>query len=336
MHMKTHTLKNGNGMEAAISEYGGTLVSLFVPGRDGGADVVMGFDTREEYEAKSPYFGALIGRFGNRIANGRFSLDGTEYSLATNNGRNHLHGGNRGFDKVAWEGRRVDAGGDDALELAYESADGEEGYPGALKVTATYALTADNELSITYRATTDKPTVLNLTNHSYWNLAGHGSGPMLGHVLELFADAFTPVDETLIPTGEIRPVDGTPFDFRTPAAIGERIGADDEQLRRGGGYDHNFVKRAGSDLVARVTDPSSGRTMTVRSDQPGVQLYSGNFLPGDGEPLVGKGGAEYRYRGAFCLETQHFPDSPNRPEFPSTALRPGEEFLSRTSYGFSW
>ena len=327
------TLKNAKGMEARITNYGGIVVSLAVPDKSGkSSDVVLGYDNLEGYIRNNPYFGAIIGRYGNRIAKGRFKLDGHEYKLAVNNGPNSLHGGIRGFDKVVWDVRRAE---DNALELHYLSKDGEEGYPGNLDVTVTYTLTDNNELKIDYAATTDKPTVLNLTNHSYFNLSGQGNGDILGEEMMINADRFTPVDAGLIPTGELRSVAGTPLDFRKPVAIGARINSDDEQIRLGGGYDHNFVLNrsgAGLSLAARVRDPKSGRVMEVLTTQPGVQFYTGNFLDGT---IKGKQGKVYGKRSAFCLETQHFPDSPNQPSFPSVVLTPGAKYATTTVYKFS-
>jgi aldose 1-epimerase len=297
--------------------------------------VVLGFDDIEGYQKTTTYIGALVGRYANRIAKGKFTLDGKEYTLATNNGENHLHGGVRGFDKVIWKARPLAARGGSALELTYLSKDGEEGYPGNLSVRVVYTLTDANELKIDYYATTDKDTVVNLTNHNYYNLAGQGNGDILGHLLTLNASRFTPTDAGAIPTGELRPVQGTPFDFTRPTAIGARIEQDEEQLKLGKGYDHNFVVngRAGRlRLAARVTEPTTGRAMEVWTTEPGVQLYTGNFLDGSD---VGKGGKPYRYRYGFCLETQHYPDSPNHPQFPSTVLRRGARFRSTTIYKFS-
>jgi len=295
--------------------------------------VVLGFDTLDGYLANpGPFFGALIGRYGNRIAHARFTLNGTEYTLDRNDGQNSLHGGARGFDKRVWTPRELPDGG---LELTYVSKDGEGGYPGNLKATVTYHLTDANELRIDYLATTDKPTVVNLTNHSYFNLRGAGSGNVLGHLVTLNADRFTPVDAGLIPTGELRPVSGTPFDFRKPTAIGARIAQGDEQLKLARGYDHNWViNRAGNDLVlaARVEDPESGRVLEARTTEPGIQFYTANFLDGS---IHGKGGKVYGQRYAFCLETQHFPDSPNHPKFPSTELKPGQQYRSTTVFRFS-
>ena len=328
-----YTLTNARGTEVAITTYGGIVVSLKTPDRQGKpADVVLGFDTLEGYLKGHPYFGAIIGRYGNRIAKGRFTLDGVTYKLAQNNGENHLHGGLKGFDKVVWRAREA---GPQSLELSYLSKDGEEGYPGNLSVTVTYSLSEDNELRIDYRATTDKPTVLNLTNHSYFNLAGQGEGDILGHQVMIAADRYTPVDAGLIPTGELRPVDGTPFDFRMPRAIGERINAPEEQLKLGKGYDHNFVLSGTPGtlrLAARVTEPKSGRVMEVLTTEPGMQLYTGNFLDGT---ITGKGGKVYHHRYGFCMETQHYPDSPNQPAFPSVVLRPGGTYQTTTVYKFS-
>jgi len=328
------TLTNSKGMRADIMTYGGILVSLKVPDRSGKpADVVLGFDTLDGYQSNPPpYFGALIGRYGNRIGGGRFTLNGTEYKLAQNNGPNHLHGGLRGFDKVMWKARTPDA---QNLELTYVSKDGEEGYPGNLTATVTYTLTDNNELKLDYRATTDKDTVLNLTNHSYFNLAGQGEGDILSHQIMINADRFTPVDSGLIPTGELRSVEGTPFDFRHPKAIGERIDAPDAQIILGKGYDHNFVlNRSGNgpELAAKVMDPKSGRMMEVLTTEPGVQFYTGNFLDGS---IRGKGGKVYGRRFGLCLETQHFPDSPNKPNFPSVVLKPGAQYQTTTVYKFS-
>ena len=326
-----YTFANARGAEVAIMNYGGVVVSLKVPDRAGAAaDVVFGFDTFEPYLTPPPYFGALIGRYGNRIAKGRFKLDGVEYKLAVNNGENALHGGIRGFDKVLWNARQ----NGNSLELSYLSKDGEEGYPGNLNAAVTYTWTDANELRIDYAATTDKDTVLNLTNHSYFNLAGQGEGDILGHVVTIDADRFTPVDAGLIPTGELKPVEGTPFDFRKPTAIGARLDQPDPQLKFGKGYDHNFVLNRPSStpaLAARVVEPKTGRTMEVLTTQPGLQFYTGNFLDG---AIKGKGGKTYVHRGAFCMETQHFPDSPNHPEFPSTVLKPGQKYQTTTIYRF--
>jgi aldose 1-epimerase len=311
-------------------------VSLKVPDSKGAlGDIVLGFDSLDGYLADNPFFGALVGRYGNRIAKGHFTLDGKEYTLPINNGANALHGGLKGFDKHIWTAKPGQGKDGQTLELTYVSKDGEEGYPGTLTATVTYTLTNANELRIHYQATTDKPTVLNLTNHSYFNLAGAGNGDILGHELMLNADKFTPVDKGLIPTGELRPVDGTPFDFRKATAIGARINADDEQIKLGGGYDHNFVLngQAGTmRLAARATEPKSGRVLEVSTTEPGVQFYTGNFLDGT---LHGKGGKVYNKRYGFCLETQHYPDSPNKPSFPSTVLRPGQKYDTTTVFKFS-
>lgn len=327
-------LTNASGGQVGITEYGGIVVSLKVPDRHGEfGDVVLGFDTLDAYVADTPYFGAITGRYANRIAGGRFSLDGTDYELAVNNPPNALHGGIKGFDKVVWNGEPNAEG--DGVVFKYVSADGEEGYPGTLTAQVTYTWTDDHELRIDYEATTDKPTVLNLTNHSYFNLKDGGASPILDHELTIDADRYTPVDETSIPTGELAALEGTPLDFRQPAAIGARIGDDHEQLRFGAGYDHNYVLNRESEslaLAATVYEPESGRVMEVLTTEPGVQFYSGNFLDGH---HVGKGGVAYEHRSGLCLETQHFPDSPNQPEFPSTVLRPGETYSTQTVYRFS-
>jgi aldose 1-epimerase len=329
-----YTLTNSKGVRLSITNYGGIVVSLFTPDRNGNAgDIVLGFERLEDYLQRHPYFGCIIGRYGNRIAKGRFALDGVEYRLAQNNGENHLHGGLVGFDKKVWKARDYTDAEGQHLELRYTSPDGEEGYPGTLDVTVTYTLDDRNQLRIDYLATTDKPTIVNLTNHSYFNLAGEGD--ILRHVLRLNADHFTPVDAGLIPTGELRPVKGTPFDFTEPTPIGARIEQDDEQLRFGRGYDHNFVLRAGGGALseaAEVYEPKTGRVLRVLTTEPGVQFYTGNFLDGT---LQGKYGRVYYRRTGFCLETQHFPDSPNKPHFPSTVLRPGQTYRSTTIYEFS-
>ena len=330
-----YTLTNPQGMRVAITNYGGIVTSLLVPDRDGHfGDVVLGYDNLEDYMEGSPYFGAIVGRYGNRIAKGRFTLDEVDYSLAVNNGENHLHGGIRGFDKVVWAAEPYAGQDEVGLRLSYTSVDGEEGYPGNLTVFVTYALTNENELRIDYLTQTDQATVVNVTHHGYFNLAGHASGDILGHELLLDADRFTPVDEGLIPTGELRAVAGTPMDFRTPFVIGERIADDYEQIRFGAGYDHNWVLNGDTEtlhLAARVSEPTTGRVMEVLTTEPGVQFYTGNFLDGSN---VGKGGVPYAFRHGFCLETQHFPDSPNHPEFPSTVLRPGQSYQSTTVYRF--
>ena len=325
------TLRNANGIELKATNYGGIITSIVTPDRDGKpGDIVLGFDTLDGYLKDSPYFGALVGRYGNRIAKGRFTLDGKTYTLAVNNGPNHLHGGIKGFDKVIWKAEPLS--GKTGIVFSRRSPDGEEGYPGNLDVRVTYELTDRNELVITYHATTDKATPVNLTNHSYFNLAG--GGDVLGHQLMIAADRYTPVDSTLIPTGTLAPVEGTPFDFRQPTAIGARIEQPNEQLKNGGGYDHNWVlNRSGSgrQLAARVVEPKSGRTLEVSTTEPGVQFYSGNFLDGT---ITGKGGQAYQRRSGMCLETQHYPDSPNQPAFPSTILRPGASYDSQTVFTF--
>src|SRR5438876_8995788 len=331
-----YTLNNAHGIELQVLDYGGIIVSLRVPDRTGRLDdIVLGFDSLSDYQRASPYFGAIIRRYGNRIARGQFTLDGRTYTLATNNGPNHLHGGLKGFDKVVWDVSPFEREDSVGLVFRYTSPDGEEGYPGTLRATVTYTLTEQSELVFDYYATADWPTPVNLTQHSYFNLAGDGRGDVLGHLVTLKADCFTPVDSTLIPTGEIRSVEGTPFDFRTPTPIGARIDQDDEQLRYGEGYDHNFVLNKGADggptPAARVYEPSSGRLMEIYTTEPGLQFYSGNFLDGT---LRGKHGVVYRRRYGFAMETQHYPDSPNRPTFPSTTLRPGESYHSRTIYKF--
>lgn len=333
--VELYTLRNHHGMQARIATYGGIVTSLTAPDRKGEyADVVLGYDTLDGYLKDNPYFGALIGRYGNRIAQGRFKLDGANYTLATNNGPNALHGGLRGFDKVVWKATRaVVTTEGPQLALAYRSRDGEEGYPGNLEVTAVYTLTEDNALQLEYTATTDKKTVVNLTQHSYFNLRGHGD--ILGHVVRIAASRFTPVDATLIPNGELRSVEGTAFDFRRATAIGERVNAEEEQIGFGKGYDHNWVidKTAGAlALMATVFEPDTGRVLEVLSTEPGLQFYSGNFLDGS---ITGKGGSVYRLRSGFCMEPQHFPDSPNHPDFPSAVLEPGQTYRNTIIYRFS-
>jgi aldose 1-epimerase len=330
--VELYTLTNPRA-QVKIMTYGGIIVSLRVPDRDGKlGDVVLGYNNLDGYLKSSPYFGSITGRYANRIAKGKFSLNGRDYTLAKNNDENHLHGGLKGFDKVVWEAKELKVKNGVGVALSYLSKDGEEGYPGNLAVTVAYTLTDDNGLRIDYTATTDKPTVVNLTNHSYFNLAGVGS--ILDHQIMINADRFTPVDATLIPTGELRSVKGTPMDFTKPAAIGARINQDDEQLKLGRGYDHNFVLNGGDGklkLAARVFEPTSGRVLEVYTTEPGVQFYTGNFLDGS---ITGKGGQVYQQRYGFCLESQHFPDSPNQPKFPSTVLKPGQKYTSTTIYKF--
>lgn len=327
------TLRNSGGFVTQITNYGGRVVNLFVPDKHGNfEDIVLGYSTLQGYLASNEiYYGTLIGRYGNRIAGGRFILNDSSYVLATNNGPNHLHGGIKGFNNVVWDAVQQD---DRTLLLSYLSADGEEGYPGNLQVNVTYELTDENELKIQYWATTDKPTHVNLTHHSYFNLKGEGNGEINDHLLQLNAEYFTPVDDGLIPTGEIRHVEGTPFDFRSLTTIGERVNGTDQQLVYGKGYDHNWVLTAASEgltFAARVVEPVSGRTMEVYTNEPAIQFYGGNFLDGSDK---GKSGKAYIFRGALCLETQHYPDSPNQPAFPSTLLNPGEEYYSVCIYKF--
>ncbi|HEX6504335.1 MAG TPA: aldose epimerase family protein [Terriglobales bacterium] len=331
-----YTLTNSHGIEVRVTNFGGIVTSLRVPDKNGKlADIVLGFDNLDGYLENKPYFGAIIGRYANRIANGKFTLDGHEYTLAKNNGPNSLHGGLKGFNKVVWLAEPFRNQQGTGVNLSYTSKDGEEGYPGNLHVKVSYTLTDKNELIINYEATTDKATPLNLTQHTYFNLAGEGNGDVLGHEVQLNADRFTPVDNNLIPTGELRAVKGTPLDFTQPFAIGARINDPYEQLVIAHGYDHNFVVNRKDDSLekaARVHEPKSGRVLEVYTTEPGIQLYSANFLDGT---IVGKHGYAYKQREAFCLETQHFPDSPNHPSFPSTILRPGKAFHSRTVFKFS-
>jgi aldose 1-epimerase len=335
--VQAFTLTNARGVEMRVLDYGGIIVSLETPDRTGKlADIVLGFDDLQGYVKSSPYFGAIAGRYANRIAKGRFTLDGTTYTLAVNNGPNALHGGIKGFDKVVWQAEPAADSSGVRLVLHYTSADGEEGYPGTLRTTVAYTLSDNSQLTVDYEATTDKPTPVNLTQHTYFNLAGEGSGTVLGHVVTINADRYTPIDSTSIPTGDLPSVAGTPFDFRTPTAIGARIDQSDPQLENGRGYDHNFVLnhppgRTGLVHAAHVVEPTSGRTLDVSTTEPGVQFYTGNFLDGK---VVGKNGHAYPFRGGFCLETQHFPDSPNQERFPSTILRPGDTFRSRTVFAF--
>ncbi len=329
-----YTLSNGAGMVACISDFGGVITQLHAPGRDGAmADVVLGFDDVTPYAGASEYFGALIGRYGNRIARARFTLDGETRQLDVNNGENHLHGGLQGFHRVLWQAETFTTPKSAGLILSHTSPDGDMGYPGNLEVTVIYELRSDNELRIAFHAITDQATPVNLTNHAYFNLAG--GGDILGHEIMIAADAYTPIDAVQIPLGELPPVAGTPFDFRAPHAIGARIGEDAQQLRNGFGYDHNWVLNKAApkamELAARVRDPGSGRVLEVWTQEPGLQFYSGNFLDGR---LNGKG-RQYGYRSGICLEPQHFPDSPNQPAFPSTILRPGEEYSTVMAYRFA-
>lgn len=331
--LKLFALYNANGLKAEVTNYGGKLVSLWIPDKNGKlGDVVLGYDSLKQYLTGNKYFGAMIGRYGNRIAKGKFSLSGKEYQLTLNNGINALHGGPKGFHQVFW---KVSEFKKNSIKLTYHSADGEENYPGNLEVEVVYTLTDNNELIIDYKATTDSETILNLTHHSFFNLAGEGMRDVLDHELMIAADEFTPIDSTLIPNGELRKVKGTPFDFTLPHKMGERINEDDEQLKFGKGYDHNFVLRKKQNemtLAAKVTEPTSGRVMEVLTTEPGLQFYSGNFL--DGKDL-GKGNKPYHFRSAFCLEAQHYPDSPNHPNFPSTVLKQGEVYIQKTIYKFT-
>lgn len=330
------TVKNAEGMEVRAMDYGGILISVRVPDRKGGfGDVVLGFDGLDGYLENKPYFGAIIGRYANRIANAKFTLNGREYWLPANDGRNTLHGGVVGFDKVLWKALPAKTQAGTGVSFEYKSPDGEQGFPGTVKAKVTYLLSDKNVLPIDYQATTDHATPINLTNHSYFNLAGPSAADILEHELTLEADQFTPVDSGLIPTGELRDVAGSPFDFRKPTPIGARINHEDEQLKLAKGYDHNWVLRDGQrgqlSLAARVHEPSSGRTLEVWTTEPGIQFYSGNFLDGS---VRGKGGVAYPRRSGFCLETQHYPDSPNHKNFPSTILAPDAEYHNRTVYKF--
>lgn len=335
----TYTLTNANGISVTLISYGGTITSLRVPDRNGEMkNVVLGFNDLADYETKSPYFGCITGRCANRIAKGKFTLDGKEYAVAVNDGTNALHGGINGFDNQVWTGRAIERDGAQGVEFSYLSPDGEEGYPGNLQSTVTYLLTDDNALHIEYTATTDAPTIVNLTNHSYFNLAGEGTSSIFDHILMLNADRYTPTDAGLIPTGELAPVAGTPFDFRQPKAIAAGQRSSHEQIVQAKGYDHNFVINRDSQsdksltLAARMYEPSSGRIMEVLTTEPAIQFYAGNFLDAT---LVGSGGHLYRQSDAFALETQHFPDSPNQPDFPSIVLRPGETYQTTTIYKFT-
>jgi aldose 1-epimerase len=330
-----YTLTNHNGLALSVMNYGGIVVRLTAPDKQGKlTDIVLGFDSLKGYEAGSPYFGALVGRYGNRIAKGTFKLDGTEYKLAVNNGVNALHGGLKGFDKVLWNIEEVASAEGPSVKLTYTSKDGEEGYPGNLSAEVIYTLTDQNEWKIAYKATTDKKTVVNLTQHTYFNLTGDPNNDILGHEVMLAADKFLPVDKGLIPTGELKPVAGTPFDFTKPAAIGSRINDKDVQLETGKGYDHCWVLNGAADslrLVASAYEPTTGRTLEVFTTEPGIQFYTGNFLDGS---KVGKGGIAYAFRHGFCLETEHFPDSPNQSKFPSVVLEPGKTYQTTTVYKF--
>jgi aldose 1-epimerase len=331
--VEVYTLTNRHGVEVRAMTYGAIITSIRVPDRRGAtADVALGFDGLEGYLAAHPYFGAVVGRYGNRIGNGRFTLDGRTYHLAANNGPNHLHGGVRGFDKYVWAAEPI--AGASGVTFSRTSPDGEEGYPGTLQVRVSYTLTDANELVIDYQATTDKATPVNLTQHTYFNLAGHQAGPILDHEVTINADRFTPVGESLIPTGVLAAVEGTPMDFKRPMKVGARIDAETEQIKFGNGYDHNWVLNRtgdGPQLAARVVEPTSGRTLEVSTTEPGLQFYTGNFLNGT---VKGKGGVAYARRGGLCLETQHFPDSPNQPAFPTTILRPGATYRSKTVWRF--
>ena len=333
--VKLYTLTNSNGLKARIMTYGAILVSLEVPDRNGKLDdITLGYDDLAGYIKENPYLGVIVGRYGNRIAKGRFSLDGTTYQLATNNGENHLHGGVKGFDKVVWDAQPFEQSDAVGAKLTYLSKDGEEGYPGNLECSATYTLTNNNELKVSYEAQTDKATPVNLTHHSYFNLAGQGKGDILSHEMMINADRFTPIDKGLIPTGQLQTVKTTPMDFTKPYAIGARINQDYDQLKYGLGYDHNWVlnkNRQGLTLAARVYEPNSGRVMEIYTTEPGIQFYSGNFLDGS---ITGKQSRVYKHRYGFCLETQHFPDSPNKPQFPYTILRPGQKYTHLTVHKF--
>ena len=331
--VKVHTLTNTKGMRVRLIDYGATLISVETPDKNGkSANLTLSFPTLEGYLQRHPYFGSTVGRYGNRIAGGKFMLDGKTYTLATNNGPNHLHGGRRGFDAVMWKAEPVTTADTIGVKFSYTSADGEEGFPGKLDVTVTYSLSEENALRIEYSAVTDKPTVLTLTNHAYWNLAGAGSGDVLKHELTLMADKYLPIDDTSIPTGALAEVKGTPFDFTSPHTIGERIGELKKEPHKTKGYDHCYVLRGQQgklELAARVKEPTSGRVMEVFTTEPGVQLYCANFLDG------GAGGGGFKQHDAFCLETQHYPDSPNKPGFPSAVLRPGETYKSTTEHRLS-
>lgn len=332
-----YTLTNGHGIAVTISNYGGTITSIKAPDKEGKMEeITLGFDSLGQYLKEHPYFGALVGRYGNRIAKGKFQLDGKSYTLAANNMGNHLHGGPVGFDKVVWKAEVIERDGLPGLELSYLSPDGDQGFPGNLEVTVVYSLNNNNELSIDYHATTDKKTIINLTNHTYFNLTGNTKRDILDHQVTIYADRFIPVDNTLIPTGELASVEGTPFDFRRGMTIGEKINAEDEQITFGGGYDHCWVinrPKNSDELVfaAKVVEPTSGRKLEVYTTEPGIQFYTGNFLDGT---LTGIGGVVYEKRFGLCLETEHFPDSPNQPNFPTVTLEPGSSYATRTIYKF--
>lgn len=334
--LSVYSLQNKNGLTMSVTNLGGKIISLWVPDKDGTlGNIVLGYDSIKRYLKGNPYFGAIIGRYGNRIAKGKFLLEGKEYQLAINNPPNALHGGPKGFHNQFWQVEPFQNNGFDALELRYKSAEGEEGYPGTLDVKVVYTLTDQNELVIDYEATTDKTTIVNLTHHSFFNLAGEGARDILDHELIINANRFAPVGEGLIPTGELKLVAETPFDFREPHRIGQRIDQEDPQLKFGKGYDHNWILNRKSNelsLAAKVKEPTSGRVMEVWTTEPGLQFYSGNFLDGKDNGFSGK---PYNFRSAFCLEAQHFPDSPNHPEFPSTVLKPGEVYKQKTVYRFS-
>jgi len=338
--IQSYTLRNSSGVEVGLIDSGAAITSIKTKDRQGRfADIVLGYRNAEDYRnpPENPYFGAIVGRCANRIARGRFTLNGKTYRLATNDGPNHLHGGLVGFDKVIWDSRPIPGKEGSGVEFTYLSKDGEEGYPGNLTVRVSYRLTEENELTIDYEATADAPTPVNLSNHVYFNLAGEGSASILNHDIAIYASRFTPIDETLIPTGTIAEVQGTPFDFTSPKPIGRDIGKEDRQLRFGLGYDHNFVIDRGTTpgqwvLAARVHEPTSGRQLEVWTEEPGIQFYSGNFLNGR---IVGKSGKPYVHRSGFCLETQHFPDSPNHPNFPNTILHPGDTLRTKTGFRFS-
>jgi len=335
-NVNLYTLSNANGIKIGVMDYGASLISAVVPDNKGKfEDIAIGYDNFDSYVCNNGYFGGIVGRFGNRIANGRFKLDGTEYILNTNNNGQHLHGGIKGFNAVMWSSESFENATGVGVKFTYLSKDGEEHYPGNLNVTAVYTLTNDNELKIDYTATTDKATPINLTQHGFWNLAGAGNGDILKHEMMINADKFTPVDKFLIPSGELRDVKNTPMDFTQPTAIGTRIDNEDRQLKFGGGYDHNWVLNKTDDLLTpacRVFEPTSGRVLEVYTTEPAMQFYSGNYFDGT---VTGRGGKVYNYRCAMAIEPQHFPDSPNQPKFPNTILRPGETYKSQTVYKFS-